>query len=75
MERLGDAMPLRFWYYPHEINLSGGTSSGEGISGAVETNLSDTDERCFLRFTVQHFSLGDGCSQLAHHLRSEANSP
>lgn len=39
----------------------------------VETNLSDTDARCYaLQSNI--FLPGDGCNQLAHHLRSEANS-
>lgn len=72
MEQLGDAMPLRFWYYPHEINLNRGTSSGEGISAASTPTWATQMNDAMLYSPT--FLLGDGCNQLAHHLRSEANS-
>lgn len=61
---------------PHEINLNTGTSSGEGISAASRatwaTQMNDVMHRSPTFF---FFLLGNGCNQLAHHLRLKANTP
>ena len=61
---------------PHEINLSPGTSSGEGISAASRTTWATQMNDVMHRGpTFFLFLLGNGCNQLAHHLRLKANTP
>lgn len=72
MERLGDAMPLRF------LVLSSWNQFEHVVRrrhlGGVELER-HTDERCYaLQSNIFFVFFCNGCNQLAHHLRSEANS-